>query len=645
MGNSERSVYALKIDLTKKKVKKERLREDLVSKFIGGRGVNVKILFDNLEPSVDAYSPDNLLIFGVGPLVGIFPGAARLNVTAKSPLTVLGDSNAGGEWSPELRKAGIDYIVICGRSDEPVYLRIYDEDVQIKNARHLWGLETWESEQILKEDNDPKAKVASIGPAGENLVRFASIKFGHRTAGRCGLGAVMGSKLLKAIVVRGTSRLQPANPEAFIEATKQALQRFESSGLKSGLGGPIGGTYGRLWFRHNNASMMFTKHMRTGFWEEAAKLDPAIFFGRYKIKRIGCWGCPIRCTCYYEIGEGKYRGSFTKIEYGEIAPLSAGVGISDLDAALKLVQMADRFGMDTKSLGCVVGFAIELYEEGIINEQDIGFPLHWGDEENISKLIETIAFRQGFGSVLAEGEHRAAKIIGRGAEKYDLTVKYMEPHEPLRAQVGNALAQYLSTRGPDHLRGACHAERDLSPSEAKKFFGHESIADPLSYENKALAVVFFEHIAALADMLGLCKFFTQWGSMYRLDVKMMANLLTTARGIEYKDAELLMAAERVINTERAFIVKAGIRRCHDYPPRREFEEPFPNGPFKGVKLDRKKYDQMLDEYYKLRGWDPSSGVPNNSKLLELSLDDIAASLASCLQVSQQGREAEDTNPD
>ena len=627
MNVLENSVNVLKVNLSKRRFDKERLSRDLLLKFIGGRGINVKMLFDNVDASIDAYSPDNLLIFGVGPLVGIFLGASRLNVTAKSPLTVLGDSNAGGFWASELKKAGYSYILIHGRADEPVYLQIFDDDVQIKSASHLWGLETWETEKVLREEvGDPKAEVASIGPAGENLVRFACIKFGHRTAGRCGLGAVMGSKLLKAIVVRGTKKLEPANPKAFHKAVEEALEKLDSAGLKYSLGGPMGGTYGVLWFAHNNASMMFTKHMRTGYWEKAAKLDPSIFFKNYNVKRIGCFGCPIQCTRYYEVREGEYKGVFTKIEYGMLVPFSAAVDVDDLDAALQLVQMVDRFGMDTKSCGCVISFAIELFEKGIINERDVGFPLRWGDVECISKLIEMIAKREGFGNILAEGEYRAARIIGRGAEQYDITVKYMEPHEPLRAQVGNALAQYVSSRGPDHLRASCHAERDMSPSEAKKFFGYESIANPLSYEHKAQVVIFYEHIAALADMLGVCKFFTQWLSMYGLDAKIMADLLSAAIGIQYSDVEILKAAERVINTERAFIVKGGIRRCHDYPPRRELEEPFPNGPFKGVKLDKVKYDKMLDEYYQLRGWDPVTGIPTERKLLELDLNDVVADL-------------------
>jgi len=269
---------------------------------------------------------------------------------------------------------------------------------------------------------------------------------------------------------------------------------------------------------------------------------------------------------------------------------------------------------------------MDLFEHGIINRNDVGFPLEWGDGQAVLTLIDMIARRKGFGDLLAEGEYRAANKLGGGAEKYALTVKKMEQHEPLRAQVGNALAQYVSSRGPDHLRGSCHAERDMPPEDVKKFFGYEDAADHLSYDHKAPIVIFYEHVAALADMLGICKFFSQWLSMYSIDVKLMSRLITAARGTRMGTRDLLMAAERVVNVERAYIVREGIRRGDDYPPKMEFEESLPNGPFKGAKLDREKYDRMLDEYYELRGWCSSSGIPNKAKLEELKLSDVAFDL-------------------
>lgn len=619
----------IKVDLSRNKITKQSLPHSLKQSYIGGRGVNAKLLFDEVEPGTDAYSPRNALIIGAGPLVGSgAPGSGRINVTARSPLTILGDSNTGGDWGPELKFAGYSYILITGRSEKPVYLWIHDDEVQLKDAKDLWGTDTWEAEQRIREGNGvPNVKVASIGPAGENLVRYACVKFGHRTAGRCGLGGVMGSKRLKAIAVKGSRRkLELADRKNFTEATLEAIDKIEF--LKDSLGAVMGGTYGVLWFTHNEASMMVTKHFRSGFWEEADKLDPKLFYNNYKIKRIGCFACPIRCTPYYEIPSGKYRGSYTKVEYGQIVSFSAAVDVSDLSIALKACEMADSLGLDAKSCGYVIGFAMDLFEHGIIDERDVGFPLKWGDGQAVLNLIEMIASRKGFGDVLAEGEYRAAKKLGGGAEDYALTVKYMVQHEPLRAQVGNALAQYVSSRGPDHLRGSCHAERDMPPEDVKKFFGYEDASDPLSYDHKAPIVIFYEHIAALADMLGICKFFTQWLSMYSIDPELMARLTSSATGINIGSQDLIKAAERVVNLERAFIVREGIRRINDYPPRREFEEPLPDGPFKGKKLDREKYDRMLSNYYELRGWSVKTGIPLKDKLEELRLNDVASDLVA-----------------
>jgi len=612
----------LKIDLNRNKIVKSETPHDLKSAFIGGRGVNVKTLFDEVPPHTDAFSPRNVLIFGVGPLVGMGPGTGRINVTAKSPLTILGDSNAGGDWAPELRFAGYNYIMFVGRASTPVYLNIQDNDVQIKEAGNLWGLETWETEQRLKEQGeDVGIKVASIGPAGENLVRFACVKFGHRTAARCGLGAVMGSKNLKAIAVKGTNRkLEPSDSKTFSIAVREVVEKIDSTGLKLGIGGPGGGTYGILWSVHNEACMMFTRHMQSGYWEKASKLSPELFYERFKITRIGCYACPVRCTPYYEVPDGKCKGVLTKVEYGQIAPFSAAVDVADLSIALKAVEMADRLGVDAKSCGCSISFAMELFERGIIDENDVGFNLNWGDGAAMLRLIEMIATRRGFGNVLAEGEHRAASIIGKGAEKFDITVKGMEPHEPLRAQVGNALAQYVSSRGPDHLRGGCHVERDMSAEEAKRFLGYEDLVDSYSYEHKPNAVIFYEHIAALADMIGVCKFFTQWTSMHGIDADLIGRLVSAATGINMNSKDVLKAAERVVNVERAFLGREGVSRKDDYPPGREFEEPFSDGRHKGAKLDKKKYNLMLTKYYRLRGWNIKNGMPKKSKLRELGLN-------------------------
>jgi aldehyde:ferredoxin oxidoreductase len=315
------------------------------------------------------------------------------------------------------------------------------------------------------------------------------------------------------------------------------------------------------------------------------------------------------------IGEGP--------EYEHFASFGSAVAVTDLQTVLKASQLSDQYGLDCDSGGRIISFAMELYEKGIINDKDVGFPLKWGDGEAVLKLIEMISKRQGFGSVLAEGEVRAARKIGRGAEKYVLTVKNLEQHEPLRSIVGHALSQSTSTRGPDHLRGAYHAERDMSPEDAKKYNFNP---DPLSYDNKASGVIFYESVAEVADMVQTCKFQSPWLSMHFLDLDLWADLLTYATGMKTTGHELLEAGERAYNVERAFIAREGARRENDYPPWREFEEPYTVGPNKGQVLNREKYDAMLDEYYTLHGWDVKTGIPTKKKLSELGLADVARNL-------------------
>ena len=617
----------LRVNLTDGKIEKQPLPGGLRTKFIGGRGINDKILFDEVKAKTDAFDPENRIIFGTGPLTGtIAAGAGRFNVTSKSPLGFLGDGNCGGHWAPELKFAGYDHIVAWGKSDKPVYLNISDDDVELRDAKHLWGLDTWQTQKAIRDElKDEEIQIVCIGQAGENLVRIANVRTGLKhAAGRTGTGAVMGSKHLKAIAVSGSKGIKIADPEKFLESAKIARERLEDWKHVFGALSPQGGTYGQLWFRHNNASMMATKHQQSGYFEEAEKLDPKYFFEKYFTKMHGCFACPWCCTPVFKITDGPYKGmSGEGPEYEHFASFGSAPYLTDLQTVLKASQLSDQFGLDCDSGGRIISFAMELYEKGIINEKDVGFPLEWGDGQAVLKLIEMMSKRQGFGNILAEGEVKAAQKIGRGAEKYVLTVKNLEQHEPLRSIVGHALSQSTSTRGPDHLRGAYHAERDMSPEDAEKYNFN---LDPLSYENKASGVIFYESAAEVADMVETCKFQSPWLSMHFLDLDLWADLFTYATGTKISGSELLKAGERAYNVERAFIAREGARRKNDYPPWREFEEPYPSGPFKGAVLDRKKYDAILDEYYTLHGWDVKTGIPTEKKLKELGLADVAQNL-------------------
>jgi len=620
----------LYVDLTRKKIWKEPLSRKLMS-FIGGRGINVKILYDMYKPGTDAFDPSNPIIFGTGPSVGTSaPAASRFNVTTRSPLGYLGDGNCGGFWSPELKRAGYDHIVVLGKAQSPVYLWVEDDHVELIDASNLWGKDTWVTEKIIrKEHNDQEIQILSIGQAGENLVRFACVRTGpKRAAGRTGSGAVMGSKNLKAIAVRGTGTINVADEEGLKRAVRKAFIKLKNSGLYKTLGVP--GCFGAFWFKHQNGDMLSTRHHSSGYWKDAGKLDPAVFRRRWMIRRVGCAGCTVKCSQEYVVKDSPYGEMRSEVpEFGGFVGLSSVVDNSDWYSVLKANEVANEYGLDLTSTGGVISFAMELYEKGIINRDDVGFPLHWGEGESIIKMIEMIAKREGFGDILAEGEVRAAKKIGKGAQEYVLAIKNVEQHEVVRATKGSALAEAVSSRGSDHLRGQPLVEMmGLSPDECKRLFGFSNIGDPEAYENKGRVVAnFYERICAISDMMEMCKFQSEWVSPWCLTADDYAELFSTITGVEMDAAGFYRAADRLINLERAFIAREGIRRKDDYPSWREFKEPLPSGPRKGAVLDKEKYDRMLDEYYEARGWDKNTGVPKKETLEKLKLKDVVEVLS------------------
>ena len=625
----------LRVDLSAGKIETVPLSERLRLDFIGGRGINAKILFDEVPPGTDAFDPANCLVFGSGPLTGtLAPGAGRFNVTSKSPLGFLGDSNSGGHWAPALKFSGYDHIAVTGKAKEPVFLFIDNGKASLLDARELWGMDTWETQRrIRKKFKDPRIETACIGPAGENLVRFASVRTSlKRSAARTGMGAVMGSKNLKAIAVRGTKGIRIADPSGFMKAVRKCSDIFEAIALQRGFkAGDYAGTYGFLWDLHQKNSKLGTKHHQAANWEDADKLDPAIFHRSYRTKMLGCYSCPVQCMPRFRVGQGPAKGLYGEgPEFETIASFGSICLNTDLNSILKAAELTNKLGLDCDSTGRVIGFAMELYENKIIDEEDVGFSLNWGDSQAILGLVEMIASRKDFGNILAEGELRAARIIGAGAEKYALTIKGLEFHESFRGSgAGHALAHSTSTRGSDHLRSSHHAEHALSAEHAREFYGYPEAADRTVYDHKEKQVVYNEYNSALADMLEVCKFFSHWSSPVCVGPEMFADMFSAATGVQMNGKELLRAAERVYNVERAFLVREGVRRKEDYPPEREFTDPLPPGPWPrmpGSVIDRQAYEKLLDAYYREHGWDQRDGIPQRVILEALELKDVADSL-------------------
>lgn len=622
----------LRVNLTTGTVEVEKLSKEMLSNFVGSRGINSYLAYKHVEPGIDPLGPRNPLIFGVGPLTGtLAPASGRWTVTTKSPMTgILGDANSGGHWAAELKYAGFDHILIEGASDHPVYLYICDGEVEIRDASHLWGKDTWETTDLIKKDlGDPDTKVACIGPAGENLVKFACVISDRtRAAGRTGVGAVMGSKQLKAIAIRGTLPIKIADPEAFGKAALRIHKMLREDwpayeGLATqGTAGLVAAGLAIGW--------MPVRYFRSTVFPLDA-LSGETLVEKYKIQSVGCFGCPVHCSHYYSVREGPYKGTMGEgPEYETLAAVGSKCGIDELDAVLHMNNLLNQLGLDSIDTGNTIAILMDLKERGFITDEDFeGLDLDWGSTETAIKLIHKIAHREGVGDLLAEGSVVVAQQYGEEAAAGVWQIKGMgNISVEMRALKGANLGYATSTRGLDHLRGMCVPEEvQLPPEAGEALYGIPEIGDPDTYERKAESVVWLEKFTATAAASGICLFNTAW-ICSPLGPQELADLLTTATGVEFDTERIFRVGERIYNLERAFIVREGITREDDYPPDMVFEVPIPDGPRAGAVIDREKYESMLDEYYERMGWDTKTGMPFVETLENLDLEEIAEDLVN-----------------
>jgi len=603
------------IDLTTKSYKVTDTPLDLAKNFIGARGFGAKLLWDNLKPGTDPLSPDNMLIFSVGPLAGTAAqSASRFFVTFKSPLTGgYFRSVAGGHFGAEMKFAGYDAIVVRGRAEKPTYLWIHDDQVEFRDASHIWGLLTNHSIEMLLEETDKNARLVTIGPAGENLVRIAGIQTGEqRSAARGGGGAVMGSKNLKAIVVKGSKRtVELFDEQTFREAVKTQIELYQKHPAFEAFRslGTDGIVY--LFYTLGHFPVYNFKQIEL---ENADRFRPEVL-ATYVVKYGGCYGCAMRCWQFMKTSKGPYAGIvWDKPEYETHWSLGGALGITHLEAIMYANMLCDLYGLDTISAGATIAFAYELYEKGIITKKETdGLELRWGDPEPAIELLRKIAYREGIGNILAEGSRRAAQIIGRGAEKYAMQVKGLEfPAYDPRSAKAHGLNLVTSNIGASHMYG---------------WVGHELLGapekvDPFAVEGKGLLCKKVQDELAAYEAMGFCQF-PQSNGMIPLDL--VSRMLYAATGIEeFKNPQyLLIVGERVVNLERAFNVREGFSRKDDAPPERILKEPVPRPPSKGQVFE---LDKLLDDYYTARGWDLKTGAPTRKKLEELGLGYVADEL-------------------
>jgi aldehyde:ferredoxin oxidoreductase len=601
----------LHVDLTTGKTHVEPLNEDYAKKYIGGIGLGMRLWLDHSKPEVDPFSPENPLILTTGPISGtIWPtGGNGHAFVAKSPQSYgVGEAKSHGSFGTELKRAGYDAVIFKGKAEKPVYVWIDDDSVQLLDASHLMGKSPADTEDtIRKELGDYYIRVAAIGPAGEKLVRIACIiNDKTRAAGRTGMGAVMGSKNLKAIAVRGTHDVTVAKPEEFMEYVKEFHERMK---------GPATQKYRTLGtpenvLVHNSLSCMPTRNYNNSRFEGAEKVSGENLNERFVAKIIGCSSCAMRCEHICVVPEGPYKGTMTRMEYEPLWAMGPYCGVDRLDAIIKGMDLCNYYGIDAISAGVIVGFAMDCYEKGILTEKDFdGIDARFGNHEALVKIIEKMGKREGIGDILAEGVKTAGEKIGRGAEKLAQHIKGVEvTGYDLRCLKTAALGFAVSFRGADHNRHGAYA-----------FDVKGKVNRLVAEKGRGKMVKDMEDVYTLIDSFIVCKF--SRGTYYK-ELEDMTKLYILVTGIEMTPEEMKRSGERINNVARLFNIREGLGRKDDTLPYKVMHQPIQDeGPSKGAYVTQEELDLLLDDYYMARGW-TREGVPTVEKLKELGMDDL-----------------------
>jgi len=613
------------VNLSTEKIVQKPISKEIRSLYLGGRGINMYLLYNHVKPGIDPLGPENVLFVGAG-LIGGIPclGSGRCDIAAKSPLTeAVGDSNIGGFFAPELRFAGFDHLVIAGSAKKPIYLWISDGEIKIKDASSLWGKDTFETQTTIRNDlGDEEVKCLVIGEAGENLVRFANVRTGMKnSAGRTGMGCVMGSKKLKAIAVRGTMNLEFSYPDELLDYCKEMNDMI--MGTRWAKAQSRWGTM-VIFSNTNTTGLIRTRNFQLNRSAEGRDLEPESM-DRYSIGMAGCYSCVVHCRHRYVLREGPYAPFYAEgPEYTSLGAFGTMVDCRKMETVLVANHLVNKYGVDTLETGGLIAWAMELYEKGIIDEKVTdGLKLEWGNEEALFEMIRKIAVRDGFGSILADGFKSAIAKIGKGSEYYAIQIKGMSSlHSDERPTPSLALNIATATRGADHLRSRPAIDLYGLPEDLlEEVYEGPVSSDYTSYENKGRMVWWQELLYAVTDSLGTCKFQTVFCALHAPQWKEFSKLIRLVSGMEISKTQLMEIGERICTIERLFNLREGFSRKDDNLPERFFKEPTPIGlPIaRNKKIDKEKFDKMLDEYYALHKWD-NNGVPKKETLKKLSLD-------------------------
>jgi aldehyde:ferredoxin oxidoreductase len=590
----------IRVNLSDGSIKTERLKEEDLRNYIGARGLGTKIYMDEVDPGIDPLSPENKLIFMTGPLTGTLAGSGgRYNVVTKGVLNgTIAASNSGGNFGPELKFAGYDGIILEGRAASPVYLWICNDQIELRPADDLWGQDTHQTTDLLKVATDDEAKVACIGPAGENLVKFACIiNEYNRAAGRSGVGAVMGSKNLKAIAVRGNRGIKVADKDGFLKAITDTRAKLKAHPV-TGAGLAAYGTNVLVNILNEHGGLPVKNFSEAAVYPDAEKISGEYQAEHNLVRNKGCFGCPVGCGRVSK-NKGKYKGIGEGPEYEATWGFGSNLDIDDFEAICKANFLCNELGMDPITMAGTIACAVELADKGILPRDKAD--LQWGDTDMLIDLTRKTAYRESFGDELAEGSYRLAEHYGH--PEYSMSVKKQElPAYDPRGQQGIGLNYATSNRGGCHVRGYMTSPEILGIPEK---------VDPDSCEGKPALLKVFQDLTALTDAAGLCLFTT-----FGIGLPEIGAQFRTATGLNLTDEELLLAGERIWNLERVFNLKAGFSKKDDTLPPRLLHEPMKGGPHKGNVVH---LEEMLTEYYSLRGWD-QNGVPTPDKMKALGIE-------------------------
>jgi len=600
----------LRVDLGRGQLREEELDPLAARDYLGGRGLGIHYLRRELNPKVEPLSAENIMIMAAGPLTATgAPTGARYMVVTKSPLTgALTCSNSGGQFPAELKKAGWDAIIFEGQAPEPVYLWIRDDKVELRSAGHLWGKTSHDTDDAVRAETDPRARVACIGPAGEKQVLFAAIMNDRdRAAGRSGVGAVMGHKNVKAVVVKGSGSVPLADEAAFKEINGAILGQFREAAKQNPPALRLHGTAVTV-MATQNYGVLPTRNFQTGVFEGWQGIHGETLTQKYLVRSKACHSCPIACGRVTKVDDPVFGGEGEGPEYETVYALGSNCGVDNLAAVTKANYICNELGLDTITMGSTIACAMELAEKGYLSDKEVGRKLRFGDAQALVDLTRLTGLKEGFGEALALGSLRLATHCGHPELAMVSKGQEFAGYEP-RGEQGMGLAYATSPVGASHMRG--------DPAYFE-LLGVPKTIDRMTYDDKPPLVAKWQDLFAIIDSVGLCVFFSVRNLVEpRLEVPPtgILSLLNAATGAEYSLEELERAGERIFNAERLFLVKAGFSRKDDSLPPRITQEPMPEGPSKGQVCH---LEEMLDGYYKVRGWS-NKGIPGQAKLAELGL--------------------------